>query len=409
MLEESDKLKNVIIVNDHSYINGGQAKIAIDTAIGLKTAGKNVIFFSACGPADAALNQYGVESICLNQKDIADNQKKYQAATRGIWNNEAAHQLLELTEKYSERDTVIHCHGFAKALSASIGPIITNGRIPHIYTMHEYFLACPNGGFYDFQSNEICTKRALGISCLMKNCDSRHASHKAWRVMRQGVIQSIGGLPKNLKDVIYISKTQKRVMKPYLSSKTKLHYVPNPITLPNSMKIDAQDNDIFLFIGRLNPEKGGALFAKAAKLAGVKAVFVGDGTDREKIQKINPAAVITGWVQPEDVSKWLEKARCLVFPSLWYETFGLVAYEAILKNVPVIAGRWNAASEAIKHNENGILVESKDPQEWADAFKKLDGLPNIKTTQTPAKDLSLTEYTNSILKVFQLCRKNQFT
>ena len=40
----------VVVVADHAHINGGQAKVSIESAIGLAGRGHEVTYFAAVGP-----------------------------------------------------------------------------------------------------------------------------------------------------------------------------------------------------------------------------------------------------------------------------------------------------------------------------------------------------------------------
>src|SRR4051812_14319372 len=87
---------HVVIVADHGHINGGQAKVAIDSAIGLARRGYRVTFFVAVGPVDPRLAEAGVEITCLEQLDIATasgfgGQMQFLAQT--MWNGEARRKL----------------------------------------------------------------------------------------------------------------------------------------------------------------------------------------------------------------------------------------------------------------------------------------------------------------------------
>ena len=364
-------LKHVVIVNDHAHINGGQAKVAIESAIALKQAGLGVTFFSACGPVDDRLAGAAVEVVCLGQNDILAEPDRLLAARRGIWNTAASRALARVLAQHDPATTIVYCHGFAKALSPAIGPVITKGPLGHVYTMHEYFLACPNGGFYDYRHQALCTRRPLGVSCLTTNCDVRKRSHKVWRVVRQAVSWGPGNLPRGLRDIIYLSQTQRRAIENYLPASARLHYLPNPMPEEKRDRVKVEDNDAFLFIGRLNPEKGVLLFARAAQQAGLRSVFVGDGPESEAIRKANPAAEITGWLNPQEVDNWLGQARCLVFPSLWYECNPLVPLETLSRGVPVICGSWTAAAENIQSGKNGYVLDSRRIEDWAAALKRL--------------------------------------
>ena len=361
-------MKSVLIVADFACINGGQAKVAIDSAVLLADEGIDVTYFAAVGPADPLLEHPNISVELLGQNDILAEPSRFKAAVRGIWNGSARKRLIEVAKRFDPQSTILHCHGYAKALSPSIGPILTDGPLAAVYTMHEFFLACPNGGFFDYPKNTICNRKALGFDCLTTNCDVRHPAHIAWRVLRQAATWGPGCMPRRMQDIIYISETQRHVLSSYLSQGSRLHYVPNPIARPKGASIDAAKNDIFLFVGRLNPEKGCVMFAEAARRIGVEAVFVGDGAQSEAIRAVNPDANILGWQSPEEVQVWLRRARALVFPSLWYETFGLTAYEALAQNVPVVCGTWTAAAEAIVHGRTGVLYGSADVESLTDAM-----------------------------------------
>ncbi|MFC6049970.1 glycosyltransferase family 1 protein, partial [Methylobacterium hispanicum] len=42
----------IVLVADHAYINGGQAKVVVESALGLAARGHAVTVFAAVGPAD---------------------------------------------------------------------------------------------------------------------------------------------------------------------------------------------------------------------------------------------------------------------------------------------------------------------------------------------------------------------
>ena len=405
------QLRRVIVVNDFAAINGGQAKVAIESARGLARTGLEVDFFAACGPVDPDLARDGVRVHCLEQPDILSDPRRARAARRGLWNAEAARKLGALRDGADPRESVLHCHGFAKALSPSIGPVLA-GRVPALYTMHEFFLACPNGGFYDYNRQEICTRRALGAACLATNCDVRHPAHKAWRVARQAVALG-AGLPGALRDVISISRTQLEVMRPYLRPATRVHHVPNPVPATGpaaGARVEARQNEVFVFVGRLSPEKGCRLFAEAARRAGVRAVFVGEGPEREAIARANPDAVVTGWLDERGVRGWMERARCLVFPSLWYECAPLVTREALQLGVPVIAGAWSAAAEGIEDGVTGLLIAQATVDRLTAAIAALaDPAHPVFEGVARARPAALSEagHVERLLEVYEEARAHQ--
>lgn len=353
-------IEHIIFAIDTAAINGGAAKVAIDEAKALVASGRRVTYFAPCGPVDEGLAKSGVEVVCLHQRDILDETDRITAMRRGLWNGEAARALAKIVADADPKRSILHGHSFSRALSPAFGPVFTSGKVPHVYTMHEYFLACPNGGFFDYQHQEICRRRALGASCLLTNCDARRPVHKAFRVARQALLWSAGRLPRGLRDVIYISRTQLNAMRAYLPKTARLHYLSNPVAVDLAApRIRAEDNDIFLYVGRLSPEKGCVDFALAAKVAGVRAVFLGTGPEEAAIRVVNPEADLIGWISPAEVAVWMSKARALVFPSLWYEGQPLVSMESLSKGLPVIVAQWNAAVEQIENNKTGLIYSHR--------------------------------------------------
>ena len=391
MRQEGSRLRRVVIAGDFASVSGGQAKVAIDSACLLAEAGIDVHFFAATGPVAPQLERTGITVHCLDQHVILDDPERLRAIRRGLWNGQAAASLRALCAQFDPRDTVLHGHGYAKALSPAVGPVLAKGPLKSVFTMHEYFLACPNGGFYDYQRGEICHRKPLGLSCLATHCDMRNPAHKAWRVLRGWIAARPGMLPGGLRDVICISHTQRRVMKPYLPQDVRLHQVDNPVAsgLP---AVDAARNKTLVFVGRLSPEKGALHLAIAARKTGFPVVFVGDGPEAPAILAANPEATITGWLRPEEVQTHLATARALVFPSLWYEGQPLAPIEALLRGIPVICGRWCAAAETVSDGVNGVIYDDPTPDALARALRRLPQDPfdpqSLSDRVAPARHLA---------------------
>lgn len=364
-------LQNVVIVNDYAVVNGGQAKVAIETALGLRQQGLAVSFVAGVGSFDPRLSATGVECVSAGSCDILSDPDRIGAARRGIWNLEAARVLDRHLSFLDPKSTVMHVHGWAKALSPSIGSVIAKSVVPTVYTLHEYFLACPNGGFYDYKRGEICTRRPLGLSCLSTNCDSRHLAHKAWRVARQAALWTVGRMPGCLKDIIYLAPRQREVMARYMHPAARWHHLPNPVPARPAERARAETSRHFLFIGRLSPEKGAVLAAIAARIAGAEIAFAGEGEDADAIRAANPSARMLGWLSDARLAEQLGHARALIFPSLWYECYPLVVADALRLGVPVLISDSSIATTLVAHGRSGLHVPGGDAAALALGMEQL--------------------------------------
>lgn len=360
---QSGELRRAVIVADYAWINGGQSKIALESAVGLARRGIAVDVFAAVGPIDPDLTAAGVKVTCLDQTDLIGNPSRMNAATAGLWNFAAAKSLRQLLAKTPVEGTVVHVHGWAKALSPSIAPVVNASPHAWIYTQHEYFLACPTGTFFLFPKLQNCPHVPLSAGCLTENCDPRSAAHKAWRVVRQVALNSVGW-PSRIGDFIYYSDLVREKLAPFMNKESRWHRLRSPISVAPMGRKQALSQD-FVFVGRLSPEKGTLLFAEAARRLGIPATFVGEGYYREVLAREYHGAKILGWKNQAEVQAVLRGARALVFPSIWYETFGLSALESLACGTPVIVSDNCAARELISDGETGLLFRSGDVDDLA--------------------------------------------
>lgn len=369
----------IVIVNDVAHVNGGTAQVALLDANRLASLGYKVILFTATPPVAGGIElSSAVEFVCTGQFEILHDPNRMRAAAQGIWNFKAASMFEGILGKCSRANTIVHLHGWTKALSSSVARVAVAKGFMLVCTMYDYFLACPNGGFYNFPGNHICKLRPLSFDCVMENCDARNYGHKLWRVARQVVQGNIGRIPYGIKHFIACSEMSLTILKPYLPSDCRIHWVPNPINVVQQEMVDVGDNDAFTFVGRLSPEKGASLLARAARRLGCAVTFVGDGSCRSEVRSIYRDAKITGWVASHQVQEFLKRARVLVFPSLWCEVQGLVVLEAAALGIPAIVPDTAATREMVIDGLTGLWFKGGDED---DLLKKMTTLQDADTAK----------------------------
>ena len=344
--------------------------MALDAGLGLRLRGHRVTVFAAVGPPDPRLEAAGIRVVCLGQDDIGTTTNKLAFAAQAIWNRTAARRLSAELRGLDPRDTVVHVHAFAKALSPSIGRSLAASGLPLLYTMHEFFLVCPNGGFYEYPAARICHRTPMSAACLTTNCDARSYPRKLLRVVRHAALEHVAGMKELFADIVTISALQERVIAPHLPAATRFHRVDNPIAVTKPPPRSGPPGD-FLFVGRISTEKGAPIFAEAARRAGVRPVFVGDGPARAELEARYPEAVMLGWRDEAGVQALMGRARALVFPSVWYEGQPLTVYEALACGAPVIVSDACAGREAVEDGETGYWFRSGDADALAAHLTRL--------------------------------------
>ena len=368
------KIKTVVVVNDFNYIQGGASKVAIDTAKILKESGYEVYFFSAVNKKED--NIEGIKYVSTNQNEALKEKNKLKGALNGIYNFKAKNALKELLKTLDKNTTIVHIHGWTKALSSSIFNIAFKMNFKVVLTLHDYFTACPNGGYFNYKKNEICHIKPLSWKCIKCNCDSRNYAFKLYRLVRQFVQNKIVKLNEKLKYIISISELSEQILKPTLGKNVTITRIYNPIDIDdNEEKIDYSKNKYYLYVGRISKEKGVDIFCKAITELGLEGIVVGDGYEKEKLEKQYQNIQFTGWKDKIEVKKYMKGAKALIFPSRCYETAGLSVVEAMFIGLPVIVSDNCASKEFVK---NGYTFEMGNIGEL---IKKVNILENGNKTE----------------------------
>lgn len=118
-------------------------------------------------------------------------------------------------------------------------------------------------------------------------------------------------------------------------------------------------SDICLIIGGGSPKP---LQRELEVIANMKSII-----DKKKM---HDKVRIVGYVPDELLVPYYQQAELFVLPSI-YEPFGMTALEAMACGRPVIASKFGGIKNAISSGENGVLVDSSNPQEFAGAMIKL--------------------------------------
>lgn len=396
-------IENVIIINDQAYISGGLAKIAINSAVELKRKGMNVIFFYALGPIDEQLIKAGVKCVCIGGEHIGKT-KNIIYLLKGIWNNQAKQKLEKLLQELDNKKTVIHIHGWTKAISSSVFRACKKFNYKTFITLHDYFLICQNGGLYNYKKNKKCSNNPGSIKCYLCNCDKKNYLYKIYRNVRQ-IVTKIGYLKLN-PEIIYISEFSKNILKKngFFSKNENILY--NHVELSNLSRIEVENNDIYAFIGRVSADKGIDIFCKAIEQTKSKGIVIGDGPLLEKYKKEYPQIEFIGWVQFNDMYKYLQKVRCLIVTSKWYETMGLTVVEMQSNGIPCIVPSQFAGSMYIENGLTGLYYDINNIDTLSKAIEQtknnefLEKMSTNFQNKLDRKKFSLEEHVLKLIEIY---------
>ena len=263
---------------------------------------------------------------------------------------------------------------------------------------------CPNGGFYNYKENQICTLNPLSLKCIKCNCDSRNYFIKLYRVIRQKIQNRI---IKNIKaNAIYVSDFSKNILNKSLIKDWNSVVIDNPAGYEKEER-NIEKNKTVVYLGRLSKEKGVDIFCQSVTRLNQEAIVIGDGSLKKELEQKYDKIKFLGWKTKEEIKDILKSSRALVFTSLWYETMGLTAIEALSLGVPVVVANKSATATYITDKVNGLKYESGNVDDLCDKLKMLDDEKLLQEMSKNAYELywknPLTEekYIDDLLKFYK--------
>ena len=366
----SGPIDRVVVINDRSHARGGATALALLSARLLAERGVPVTYIAGDdGEGFASLRSLGIACEAVGGRALVER-GRMGAFVEGLYNARARALLTRWIARYDTPRTLYHLHGWSKILSPAVFDALGAVRDRTVLHAHDYFLACPNGGFTNYPRGLVCERTPMSRACLLTQCDKRGGAQKAWRVARHALLTRM--LDVCAMDVLLIHPAMRASFERSGFASARLHTVRNPVTPfcpPGSL--DPASREAIVFVGRLENEKGYMDAANAAKAAGVPIEFVGEGPGRAWLAQEHPDVPVHGWLDRSGMAPVLTRARAVVMPSRWPEPFGLVAVEALTSGLPVILPDKAALASEVAEFGAGLVYETASTDALADAFSRV--------------------------------------
>jgi glycosyltransferase involved in cell wall biosynthesis len=360
----------VVVLNDASVARGGATGLALDSIRALRARGLKVTFIAGDDGDNPELRDLGVEIVAMGQAPLLDAGMR-RAVLRGLYNRRTLAVVGDWIARNDSADTVYHVHTWARILSPSLFQALrpVAGRL--VISAHDFFLVCPNGGYVFYGGGQVCQLRPMSVACVLAACDRRSYGHKLWRVARQAVLAMTLDRRRTPPVVLAIHDGMAPILERGGIPAAAIRVLRNPIRAFSRERIAAEHNREIVFIGRLHPEKGADLAARAARRAGARLRVIGDGPMRETLRRDHPEVTFDGQLPREAIGARVATARALVMPSRYPEPFGLVAGEALWSGLPVILADTALLAPEIVARGAGLACSVHDDDALAGALRRI--------------------------------------
>ncbi len=270
-------------------------------------------------------------------------------AVRPTWSGESVGQFGYLLDSF--RPDVVHVHNVFPLVSPWVIRTAAAARVPVVQTVHNYRHQCVAGTFYrDGHVCYDCRSQAVPWPGVVHGCYRGSRGESAAMAVSAVVHRSTW---KGVARFLAVSRFVADYLVDWGIEVERVVVKPNAVTDPGP---PSEPGRGFLCAGRLSPDKGSLTLLDAweeAKLGvgdGASLVMVGDGPDRALVEeraRTLPGVSYRGAVRGAEVGAMLNESAVAVIPSLWHETFGLVAAEAFARGRPVLATARGGLSELV--------------------------------------------------------------
>lgn len=251
-------------------------------------------------------------------------------------------------------------------------------RIPVVLELHDFFAVCQLAHLRR-KSGDLCAGPEGGAACA-EHCFGDHADPKLrWALRTRSFAAALDEADAVLVPSGYVA-TRFAELFPGLDVDVVANAVDDVVPSPRPDRPPGAPLHL-ASIGPTVEHKGFSVAVEGMRMAGIPVRYTVFGVAvqpggvelyeaAEEAPKLDLR--LFGEFEPSQLPSLLADVDALLVPSIVPETFSIVTREAFACGVPVIASRIGALAEAIRHGDNGFLVEPGEPLEIAELVQRLD-------------------------------------
>lgn len=292
------------------------------------------------------------------------------------------------------RPDVVHAHELYPLISPWILPACTRAGVPVVMNCSDFRLSCPIATHH--VRGEAC-HRCLGgreYWCLLRDCRDNLAESAAYAV-RNASARAFGLFERHVRRFVAVSEYQRDFLTGKVGiAPARVALNPCAIALPPEPVADPSRGGYAAFAGRFAPEKGVEVMVEACRRAGVPMRFASRASSHPAVRAGDDASFDLAST-PEELAAFYRGARLVVVPSLWPETFGLVAAEAMSHGIPVVASRLGALEGTVRDGQSGLLARPGDAGDFAEKIARVWRDPGLaRALGRGARERVATQYSH---------------
>lgn len=338
----------ILVCHNHYQQRGGEDVSFEAEAQLLESRGHTVLRYTLHNDAIAAMGSVDV-------------------TMRTLWNPAAYRAVIDLIDAHAP--DLVHCHNTFPLMSPAILHAARARRVPVIQTLRNYRLLCANALLLrDGKPCNDCVGSALPWRGAMHGCYRGSRAASAVTAGMIGLHRTIGTWRNAVDHYIALSRFARDRFVAGGIPVGRISVKPNFVDI--TPIADAPRKHEAVFVGRLSQEKGVDVLLDAWRRldAPLTLRIVGDGPLADRVRAAaadDTRIVFEGRLPVEAVHERIAAARCVVVPSICYETFGRTVIEAFSRGTPVIVSNHGAPAELVDDDVTGLHFQPGDAADLA--------------------------------------------
>ncbi len=209
-------------------------------------------------------------------------------------------------------------------------------------------------------------------------------------------------------DAIVVSTTEEKedLRRYYQVPRHRVQVIPPGVDLELFQPMEKADarqllglreEKVILYVGRVEPLKGLDILPQAVAIlddaANTRLLIVGGSSENDRELQhlgtmaqrlgIEDSVTFTGSLRQTELPTYYSAADVFVLPS-YYESFGLVALEAMACGTPVVASRVGGLKTFVEDGKTGYLIPWRCPEPFAQRLDVLLANPDLRATMGKA-------------------------
>jgi glycosyltransferase involved in cell wall biosynthesis len=371
MTNIGSKLK-IILVNYRYFVSGGPERYMFNIKELLEKQGHIVVPFSIKHNKNEYTDyeKYFVNPIGDGEEIYGHQYKKrlgtiIKAFFRMVYSFEAKKKIKKLIK--IEKPDLIYVLHFQNKLSCSVIQGCYESKIPIVQRISDFCHICIDHHFYHKTSGEICEKCLKGskLNGVLKKCVNNSYIFSAIKFIALQV-QDFLKIRNKIDAFIIPSEFTISKYREYGVKKDKIYHIP---TFFNSFSIDSEQktyNDFFLYVGRIDHEKGLLTLIKAFEDTNYKLTIIGFSTNgydlvlQDYLKGKNHNIEFAGKLDFKEIVPYLNSCLCTICPSVWYDNLPNSVLESYAFKKAVIASNLGSLRDMVVDKQTGLHFPAGD-------------------------------------------------